>query len=152
MKEEPLFKIGADNFDAAKIVEEIRNTVEKKMQDGTYGSIKISQEERDNLSKLVTNEQYLAFYLEALREAIIVDISDFEIVEKRKGLGGILVPLKKAVWKILKFYTYRMWSQQNQVNGLLLVLLETLDQHYRGKIAELEKRLSDAESGARSGR
>ena len=42
-----------------------------------------------------------------------------EIYERRARFTKPLVVLKRAIWKLLKFYTYRLWSQQNQVNGLL---------------------------------
>jgi hypothetical protein len=143
---ESIFQIGADNIDTAKIVDEIRKTVEKKLHDGVYADTRVARAERTNLANLKTNDEYLAFYLESLRDAIFVDIGDFDIVEKRRGMGSILVPLKKAIWSMLKFYTYRLWSQQNQVNGLLLVLLETLEQSYRKKTADLEKRVADLEA------
>jgi hypothetical protein len=85
--------------------------------------------------------------MESLREAVFVDINDFEIRERRQSAGLILIPLKKALWKLLKFYTYRLWSQQNQVNGLLLSATEEIDRKYRDKIRALEDRLARLESG-----
>jgi hypothetical protein len=57
----------------------------------------------------------------------------------------MLVGLKKILWKLLKFYTYRLWSQQNQVNGLLVTALEGLDEKYRNRLRDLERRLADLE-------
>jgi hypothetical protein len=53
---------------------------------------------------------------------------------------------KKTLWKALKFYTYRLWSQQNQVNGLLLAAIEESDKKHRDKIRTLEDRLAKLES------
>jgi hypothetical protein len=70
---------------------------------------------------------------------------DFEIVEKRSKFGKILVKFKTLIWKSLKFYTYRMWSQQNYVNSLLLSALETVEQNHRIQIETLEKRIEKLE-------
>jgi hypothetical protein len=145
-----IFQIGADNFDTGRIVEDIRKTVENKMRDGAYTDTRVAQAERTNLSNLKNDEEYLRFYLECLRDAVFVDIGDFDIIERRKGMSGFLVPMKKAIWKMLKFYTYRLWSQQNQINGLLLVLLDSLEKSYKKKISDMEKRISQLESCAKT--
>ena len=46
---------------------------------------------------------------------------------------------------MLKFYTYRLWSQQNQTNGVLLAAVETLDRRYRKDIASLKARIAELE-------
>jgi hypothetical protein len=86
-----------------------------------------------------------------------VDINDFEIREQRRFGNRLLVAVKKIIWSLLKFYTYRLWSQQNQVNGLLLTAIEGLDDKYRNKIRDLETRVAElegkrnkAEAGARN--
>jgi hypothetical protein len=61
-------------------------------------------------------------------------------------LAPFLVRFKKGLWDILKFYTYRLWSQQNQVNGMLLALAEELDERYRRRIAALEARIQQLET------
>ena len=76
---------------------------------------------------------------------MFIDINDFEIYERRARLAKPLVILKKYIWKLLKFYTYRLWSQQNQVNGLLLAAVENIEEHYRSKIDALEKRVTELE-------
>jgi hypothetical protein len=82
---------------------------------------------------------------------VFVDINDFEIVERRPVFGRLLVRLKRAIWKLLKFYTYRLWSQQNQVNGLLLAALEGLESSTQEKLRALEARLAELEKAQRSG-
>ncbi|MDP6491683.1 MAG: hypothetical protein QGG69_07950, partial [Kiritimatiellia bacterium] len=58
----------------------------------------------------------------------------------------LLVSLKKTIWGLLKFYTYRLWTQQNQINGLLLSALESAEQKHRKRVQELEKRIAALES------
>jgi len=144
MREPDIFSIGAD-VDAERIVETIRERVRTKAEKGLYSDPRIARAERTNLSNLRDQEAFFEFYLECLREGISVDINDFEIVERRRSLGVLLVPLKKAIWGMLKFYTYRLWSQQNEVNGLLLSAVEAADQRSADRIRELERRIAALE-------
>ncbi|MBN1268585.1 MAG: hypothetical protein JXB04_03280 [Kiritimatiellae bacterium] len=140
-----MFQIGAEGVDTEKIVRDIQAAVERKIEDGEYADARIARAERSNLSSLRHEDQFLGFYLKCLRDAVFVDISDFEIRERRRGLAPLLVALKKVIWNLLKFYTYRLWSQQNQVNGLLVTAIEGLDEKYAARIKALEeevKRLS----------
>jgi len=138
-----MFEIGAAGIDAAAIVADIRATVADKMARGVYTDPRVARAERTNLINLRDEEHSLAFYLECLREAVFVDINDFEIYERRRTLAGHLAGLKRLIWKLLKFYTYRLWSQQNQVNGLLLSAIEGVEMKYRGKIKELEDQIAE---------
>lgn len=139
------FDIGADDIDVTKIVDEIRTAVEKKTRDGLYADSRITRAEKLNLPNLKNDDGFVTFYLECLKDAIYVDISDFEITERRSGIGFILVPVKRLIWKFLKFYTYRLWSQQNQSNGLLLSAIESMDNLYRKKMSHLEERIAKLE-------
>jgi hypothetical protein len=141
-----LFEIGAEGGDVERLVAEIRQTVSFKMQSGAYAGAQLARAERFNLANLKKDENFLDFYMESLREAITVDINDFEIVERRRGMGFLLIRFKQTLWKVLKFYTYRLWSQQNHVNGLLLSAAEEIDRKYREKIHVLEERIAKMES------
>lgn len=139
-------EIGAVGVDVRQVVEEIRSRVAEKMAAGHYADPGIARAERMNLASLRREEDLLQFYFESLRECFFVDINDFEIIERRRLLAPVLVTLKRLIWKLLKFYTYRLWSQQNQVNGLLLSTIEESEQYYRAKIKALEERLNRLEA------
>jgi hypothetical protein len=144
---ESIFQIGATGVDTEQIVRDIQQSVEKKIADGVYDDARIARAERANLVNLRTEEQFIGFYLKCLRDAVFVDISDFEIRERRATVfAPVLVALKKVLWKLLKFYTYRLWSQQNQVNGLVVVALEGVDEKYAARIRELEARIKALET------
>ena len=140
-----IFTAYAPGVDAAAIVREVEETVARKMEEGVYDDARVARAERSNLATLRNHDEFLEFYLKCLRDAAFVDISDFEIRERRRGLAPFLVRLKKTIWSLLKFYTYRLWSQQNQVNGLLVTAVENIDQKYAAKIRALEKRISELE-------
>lgn len=136
-------QIGADGVDAARIVEEIRERVRQKRAAGAYADPAVAQAERLNLGGLDAGSEFMDLYLDALRGACLVDIGDFPIEERRPLLAPLLVPLKRLIWKLLRFYTFRMWSQQNQVNSLLATGVEAVFRNHEQKIAELEKRIAD---------
>ena len=140
-----IFEIGADGVDAEKIVSEIQRKVEEKREEGVYDDALIARAERSNLKNLKNDDQFLGFYLRCLRDAVFVDISDFEIRERRKRFRKPLIKMKKAIWGLLKFYTYRLWSQQNQVNGLLVTAIEGVDEKYDERIRKLEERVAELE-------
>lgn len=140
-----IFTIHAPGVDVDVVVREIEEAVRQKMAAGQYADAKVALAERANLSTLKDHDEFLAFYLSCLREAAFVDISDFEIRERRRGLAPLLVGLKKLIWSLLKFYTYRLWSQQNQVNGLLVTAVENVDKKYEQKIADLQNRIAELE-------
>lgn len=140
------FIVGADGVDASSLVAGIQASVKEKIEKGVYQDARIARAERMNLGSLRDGETFLGFYLRCLHDAVYVDISDFPIRERRARLAPLLVRLKKAIWSLLKFYTYRMWSQQNQVNGLLVTALEGMDEKYGDHVKKLEARVAELEA------
>ena len=146
MSNESPISIGAPGVDVERVAAEIRAEADRKMAEGLYSDPRVARAERTNLANLRSSDEFLKFYLTCLRESAFVDISDFEIHERRRFFGGALVALKKAIWSLLKFYTYRLWSQQNQANGLLVTAIEGLHEQALGRIAKLEKRVAELEA------
>jgi hypothetical protein len=140
------FEIKAPGVDVEQIVREVQATVAAKMQSGAYAGAQVARAERHNLMNLQRDEHFFDFYLDCLRESVFVDINDFEIHERRRALSWLLVRFKQMLWKGLKFYTYRLWAQQNQVNGLLLSATEEMDRKYRAKVEAFETRLAKLEA------
>ena len=140
------FDIGADAVDVGRINAEIRDTVAAKMKAGAYAGAQLARAERFNLMNLKRDENFFEFYMDSLREAVYVDINDFEIRERRATFAPLLIRIKRTLWSLLKFYTYRLWSQQNQINGLLLSATEEVDRKYRDRIKALEDRIAKLES------
>lgn len=138
-------------MDTDAIVSAIRQRVEEKQERGEYSDPVLSRAERYNLGNLKDADSFLPYYLSCLRDTTEVDINDFEIVERRKFVSAPLVLAKKVLWKALKFYTYRLWTQQNQVNSLLLGALEGLQEHYSERIEQLEKRINELEKADGAG-
>ena len=148
MSATPVLSIGAPGLDVARLVADLQATVDRKARDGAYADARVARAEKTNLVNLRGSDDFITFYLACLRDAVFVDISDFDIRERRRIAGPLLVALKKTIWKLLKFYTYRLWSQQNQVNGLVITALEGLEEQSAARIAALEKRIVELEKAA----
>jgi hypothetical protein len=142
-------EINAPGVDVEKIMAEIEETVARKAAQGAYADARVARAERTNLLNLRNDDEFLALYLRSLREAAFVDINDFEIRERRSFAAPLLIALKKIIWRLLKFYTYRLWSQQNMVNGLLVTGIESLEEQYRERFARIESRLAALEEHVR---
>ena len=142
--------IGAEGIDATKIVSEIQADVAEKRAAGVYDEARVARAEKNNLMTLKDDESFMQQYFLCLRQISQVDINDFEIVEKRGGIvGAVLVKVKKCVWGLLRFYTYRMWSQQNQINSLMLAALETVNDRHKREVDALKTRIEKLEGGAK---
>ncbi len=139
-------KIGAKGVDVTALMAEIRAEVARKASEGVYTDLRVALAEKTNLDQLKDQDGFFTLYLESLREAVAIDINDFPIVERRRFFSPILVKLKKSIWNLLKFYTYRLWSQQNQVNSMMLALAEELDDRYKRRIETLETRVRELEA------
>ena len=142
--------IGAEGVDTEAIVKSIRESVNEKMKSGVYNDPAISRAEKANISNITSDDEFLALFLDNLRDTAFVDINDFDITERRKTAPGLLVMFKKLIWKSLKFYTYRLWSQQNQVNGIMLAAMEGMHSSFRQKISDLEDRIDKLENGQKA--
>ena len=145
MSATPILSIGAPGLDVDRLVADLQATADRKMKDGVYADARVARAEKTNLVHLRGSDDFITFYLTCLRDAVFVDISDFEIRERRRFLSPLLVSFKKTIWKLLKFYTYRLWSQQNQINGLVITALEGLEEQSAARLAVLEKRLAELE-------
>lgn len=141
-----IFEVSAGGVDVDRIMSDIESAVASKMDAGVYRDARVARAERTNLANLKDDESFVRFYLECLRNSVFIDIGDFEIRERRRA-GALLVALKKVIWNLLKFYTYRLWSQQNQVNGMLVTAVEGIDQKYRNRLEDVERRLARLEGG-----
>jgi predicted Ser/Thr protein kinase len=147
---EPIFQIGAEGIDTEQIVRDIQAAVQEKVEAGIYPDETVAKAERHNLQHLENQDEFMDYYMNCLRQAAYVDINEFEIRERRGAFAPVLIALKKVIWKLLVFYTYRLWSQQNQVNGLVVAAVDGMDrkqgrkiQQLEARIAELEKKLGD---------
>ncbi|NLN00314.1 MAG: hypothetical protein GX174_00205 [Lentisphaerae bacterium] len=146
MSETTPLQIGAEGVDVDAIVRELRERVAERRARGEYDEATVARAERFNLANLKDDAQFLERYLTCLRQAVQVDIDDFDIVERRARLAPLLKRLKRGIWCLLRFYTYRLWSQQNQINGMLLAATEIIATRDQERLDRIEARLSEIEA------
>jgi hypothetical protein len=146
MNDQSVIELRAPGVDTEAIVRDIQDTVARKNEQGVYADARVARAERTNLVNLRDDEGFIGFYLTALREASSIDINDFDIRERRASVyAPLLVRLKRTIWSLLKFYTYRLWSQQNMVNGLFVTGMESMNEQTTSKIKQLEARVAELE-------
>ena len=146
MAEESYIKIGTDGLNVEDIVRQIRERADARRNSGEFDMNAIARAERFNLSTLMDDDQFFERYVDCLGVIFNVNINDYEIVEHRSFLAPFLKRFKKAIWKILKFYTYHLWSQQNQVNQAFHSGLKLITDHEKGQIDKLQKRVDELEA------
>ena len=140
------FTVHAPGIDAAALVEEIRESVAQKTAEGLYNDALIGKAECSNLINMQNDEEFFQYYITCMQRAATVDIRAFQIPDPKGGpIGKAMVTLKKTIWSLLKFYTYRMWSQQNQVNSLAMNGISITNARFSGKIKEQELRIAALE-------
>ena len=144
----PAIAIGADGIDAHRLEEEILAAVAEKRSRGVYDDNLVARAERNNILTLQDDEEFMEQYLTCLRQIVPVDINDFPILERRSLFAPASRMLKKVIWKMLKFYTFRLWSQQNQTNGVLLAAVELMNRRHKKEIDALSSRVEALERAA----
>lgn len=138
-------EIRAEGVNVEALVAEIQQAVDERIAAGEFDDARVARAERLALAHVPRDGACVTHYLRGLREAVEVDIGDFEIRERRARWAPLLVRLKRAIWILLRFYTYRLWSQQNQINSSLAAGLEGLDEQVAERLRRLEERVAELE-------
>ena len=142
MGEDKIFEIAADKVDVEKIMSTIRTRIEEKKKAGLYNQYNLSGISRLELEHLSSEEELLDYHLETLMRTGDIYIGDFEIVNKGGFLGPIEVLIKKIIWKLLKFYTYQLFSQQKEFNCQLTNACISLRKYMDRRFKEIHERLN----------
>lgn len=144
-------EINGEGLDVERVVAEIKRRVAENRERGIYDDPAVARAEKHNLLNFKDDEAFMERYLTCLRHVVSVDINDFTIFERRPRFAWFLVRLKTLLWKFLRFYTYRLWSQQNEINGVLLAAIEVGENRSRQRIDRLEGRVAELERKLHSG-
>jgi hypothetical protein len=82
-----------------------------------------------------------------LRHRNHVDIQIFDIPRRPGWKGAVMVRLKQALWKLLRYQHDRVCFRQNLVNSHTTALLEFQREHFTGELNRLKARVADLEAG-----
>lgn len=142
------FHITTSGVDVERVMAEIRRRVEAKRARGVYNQYSLDDAGYEHGTiTLKRGNEYFDFYLKTLLMAAEIDISDFKIESKTPFFGRPVVWLKLLIWKLLKFYTFRLFSQQRDFNARVAVILQGMERRYSKKLAELEDRIKAIDEG-----
>jgi len=137
--------IATGGIDPEAIMAEIRARVEERKESGGYRAYDLAAVRARELDNIRIDYERLSDCLPDLWRTANVDLGDFPIPAKTPGLGVPVAALKKVIWKLLKFYTFRLFSQQKEFNARAAVLLQAVILRYEGRLAELEERIGRLE-------
>ncbi len=136
------FDVEAPLTDTDKLVERVRQRVKERQAAGDYDDLDLSRAAALDLEEDLAEEDFLRYHLKVVERLADVNYGDYEIVSKGGPFGRLEVLLKKTIWKLLRFYTYRLFSQQREFD---CQVAEALASHYRwsrGEIARLREEVA----------
>lgn len=135
------FDIKGIDADQDKIQDEINNCISQKEKSGAYVNLNLSSDNKLDFTDITNEDKFTEYYLKVIKRTWAIDINDFEITRKN-GLKGFLeFNLKKIIWKLLKFYTYRLWSQQIEFNSQIKNSLIAIHNDFNAKISRIKKEI-----------
>lgn len=124
---EDTFSIRIERMDVEEIVRAVKERVEQKRAAGVYNKYNLVGITRLEIAQAKSEEDFLRYHLKSLRKSWEIDIGDFEIPSKGGLLGRPAVWLKKVIWNLLRFYTFRMFTQQRDFNLQVVNTLQSLN-------------------------
>ena len=127
MAEQQTFDIQTDGVDTDDIMRRIRERIEQKRANGVYDRYNLTGITKLEVAEAKSEEDFLRYSLKMLQRTHEIDIADFPIPNKGGPFGWLEVLVKKVLWYLLKFYTWRMWTQQREFNAQVVNTLRALN-------------------------
>jgi hypothetical protein len=118
-----------------EIMRTVRERVEEKRRRGVYDRYDLKAIEALEAEAGASGPER---YLRDIWQSADIDLSDFEIRNKGGMLGIPAVWLKKIIWKLLKFYTFRLFSRQKDFNARVAFILQEMDRKFDERLRALE--------------
>ncbi len=135
------FKLRPTTLDKKQIAEAIRVPIRERFDKGVYEHFDLSKVMYWQWQDVSGTEAALPLGLSILQHSWAIDINDYPIPHKKGALGKLAKLLKTILWKLLKFYTYRLFYQQREFNSQAAHLLSLLHADYQKKFDALKSEL-----------
>ena len=135
----------AEGIDVNRIMQEIKQQVVRKKHDGFYNTYDLSDLAKINVQEIRDDEEFFQYYMKVIQHSWDINIGTYPIPSKGGILGKPMVWLKKAIWHMLKFYTYRLFSQQKDYNAQVANVLQSLNTQMVAKCDALHDRVKKLE-------
>ncbi len=140
MADEPIIEIKTEGVDTDEVMRRIRARIETKRAAGVYDRYNLTGITKLEVAEAKSEEDFLRYSLKMLQRTHEIDIADFPIPNKGGPFGWLEVLVKKVLWHLLRFYTWRMWTQQREFNAQVVNTLRALNR----KIDALKRPPDDA--------
>jgi len=136
--QENIFYIRDSEINLHNIHAEITSAVNTH-KNNKYQNYDLSKVSRYLLASIKDQKQYINENIKIINKSWAIDINDFEILIKKEGILSLLEFLfKKVIWKLLKFYTYRLFSQQREFNMQMKDAVTLLYSDYQKRLNIIE--------------
>jgi len=127
MADDQTFEIQTEGVNVDEVMRLVRERVEKKRAAGVYDRYNLTGITKLEVAEAKSEEDFLRYSLKMLQRTHEIDIADFPIPNKGGPFGWLAVIVKKILWSLLKFYTWRMWTQQREFNAQVVNTLRALN-------------------------
>ncbi len=134
-----------DRPELEEVMRTIRERVEEKRRRGVYDRYNLKAIEALEAETIRADAGEPERYLRDIWITADIDLGDFEIQNKGGFLGLPVVWLKKIIWKLLKFYTFRLFSQQKSFNARTAFILREMNQKFEERLKALEDKTVSGE-------
>ena len=124
------FSVDGDNVNVSKIMQQVQQRIEKKRESGIYTEEELEEVTRLRLENLADEIDIDSNLIENLRSSNAAwNITpDYQVKSHRKGLGYLVVLIKKIVRPIVRLYTDHIVKRQAQINLYSIHVLHNLVQ------------------------
>jgi hypothetical protein len=124
------FSVDGDNVNVSKIMQQVQQRIEKKRESGIYTEEELQEVTRLRLENLADEIDIDSNLIENLRSSNAAwNITpDYQVKSHRKGLGYLVVLIKKIVRPIVRLYTDHIVKRQAQINLYSVHVLHNLVQ------------------------
>ncbi len=138
---ESFFSMEGTSANVAELNQLIENSIEQKEKQGIYTELDIVEITKVPFIDIKNEREFMSYYLNVIHKSWAIDINDFEIPQKNGLLGKLELKLKQMIWKLLKFYTYRLFSQQIEFNSQIRNSLIAVQKEVSQKLSNVEEQL-----------
>jgi len=135
------FNIEGTSADIEELNNIIKKNIEQKEKEGIYTELNIKEITKIPFIDIEDEREFMRYYLNVINKSWAIDINDFEIPQKNGLSGKIELKLKQIIWKLLKFYTYRLFSQQIEFNSQIRNTLIAVQKEVSQKLNAVERQL-----------
>ena len=136
------FKLRQTRIQPDVIREAILKPVRERHDKGVYEHFDMTRVIACELLDVKDPASLLPALLKGLGYSHAIDINLFTIPVKPGLLGKLAYPVKRVIWQLLKFYTFRLFHQQREWNADLQLGLRYLAMNHERRVALLREEIN----------